>query len=578
MADSGVVATAGWEAKPGSSIDRNAIFGTLLLLGVALVTFAPVVYVVVASFDVGEPSGPYVFGLDGWAEIMGNRRTWNAIVVTLWLSLRVPIALLVAFLICWLLIRVEIPGRRWIEMALWFGFFLPALPMTMGWILLLDENYGLVNVGLKNLGLTKSALFSIHSIPGLMWVHIALTTVPVMVILLAPAFRQLDSAYEEAAEVSGASGFYLLRKVTVPLLAPALLTAFLASFIRSLEAFEIEQVVGVPAGIYNYGTRIYDLIFHDPPLFPQTLALSAVFLMLLLLMAIPYHRYLVSAGNRPTITGRGVRLRTGAKPAWTWIASGIVFVYIACTILVPFVVLILGSFTRLFGFFFLKNPYTANHWVTVLTDERFGRAAFSSIGLGLTVGVLGVVIFALLAWALVRTNWPGRGLVSLLVWLPWAIPGLVLSLTLMAILVSVPIFRPINGTLIPLIFAMIVKDLPVGVQLVRSSLTQISSQLEEAAEVSGAGFVTLFVRITLPLIAPTLVAVFLLAFAATIRDISTIVLIAPPGVRTLSLLMFDYAVSGRFEPSAVLGVIVALISLAMTMLAYRLGSRRGLSS
>jgi iron(III) transport system permease protein len=176
----------------------------------------------------------------------------------------------------------------------------------------------------------------------------------------------------------------------------------------------------------------------------------------------------------------------------------------------------------------------------------------------------------------VRTDIWGRGIISLLIWLPWAIPGLVLGVTLLSLILSVPAFRMLNGSIIPLVFALILKELPVGVQLIRASLNQVSGQLEEAAEASGAGFMRIFIRITLPLIAPTLVAVFLLTFAATIRDISTIVLIAAPGMRTLSLVMFDYAVSGRFEAGAVLGVIVAAISLVMTIIAFRFGMKVGI--
>jgi iron(III) transport system permease protein len=93
---------------------------------------------------------------------------------------------------------------------------------------------------------------------------------------------------------------------------------------------------------------------------------------------------------------------------------------------------------------------------------------------------------------------------------------------------------------------------------------------------AGAGFIRTFRRITLPIVAPTLVSVFLLVFGSTIRDISTVVLIAAPGTRTLSLLRFDFAGSGRFEQAAVLGVIIALIALAVTAIAFRLGNRQGI--
>jgi iron(III) transport system permease protein len=118
--------------------------------------------------------------------------------------------------------------------------------------------------------------------------------------------------------------------------------------------------------------------------------------------------------------------------------------------------------------------------------------------------------------------------------------------------------------------------MPFGVQMIRTSLFQVSNELEESAAMSGAGFVTTFRRIVLPLIAPMLVAVFLLMFMSTVRDISTVVLIAGSGTRTLSLLMFEFANSGRFESSAVIGILIAAISMAIIAVAFRVGVKLGI--
>ena len=151
-----------------------------------------------------------------------------------------------------------------------------------------------------------------------------------------------------------------------------------------------------------------------------------------------------------------------------------------------------------------------------------------------------------------------------------------LGVTLLSLLLSVPGLNRLYGTLVPLVLALIIKELPIGVQMIRGAIAQTSAELEEAGRMAGAGFAQVFRRITLPVVAPTLVSVFLLIFASTIRDISTVVLIAAPGTRTLSLLMFDFAGSGRFEQASVVGVIIALIALSVTAVAFRLGQRRGI--
>lgn len=556
--------------------DRETILGGALLIIIGCLTFAPVVYVLVSSFDVSGLSEPYGFGLEGWQDAFSNPKTLSSIGYSFLLSIRIPIAIAAAFPIAWLLVRVQIPGRHFIERSLWFGFFLPTIPLTMGWILLLDRHYGLLNEAAKTLPFISGPIFSIYSVPGIIWVHLSATTIPVMVILLSPALRQLDSAYEEAAETSGAGLFTTLRTITIPLVAPAIFTAFIAGLIRSLEVFEIEQLLGIPANIFVYATRIYDLINWQPPLYPQAMALSSLFLGILVVVALIYQRYMMRIGNRATLSGKGVRLQPKVRPWWAYAASGVLILYVCVSIFLPLFILILGSLTELFGFF--TSGWTFEHWREVLTDRTFTNATVNSIALGLLVGGIGIFLYALIAWVLVRTRIPGRSTISLLVWLPWAIPGLVLGVTLLTLMLNIPLINAFYGTLVPLVIAMIIKDMPIGVQMLRTSLHQVSPELEEAAVVAGSRFLTTFFRITLPLMMPMLVSVFLLVFMATLRDISTIVLLASAGTRTLSLLMFEYATAGRFESAAVIGVLIALISLLFTSIAFRIGGKLGIES
>jgi iron(III) transport system permease protein len=551
--------------------------GVLFVAVLSIVLVGIVAYVIAASFDVGALDEPYRFGLTGWQQVFANNRTWRSIVASFTLALRVPIATVIAFVIAWLLTRVRIPGARVIEILLWFGFVLPSIPMVLGWILLLDPHYGLLNEVARHIPFVREAPFSIYTIPGILWVHLSLTTVPIMVILLAPAFRQIDSALEDAADIFGKGTFVTLRKIIVPLLLPTVLAAFISGFIRSLDSFEVEQIIGAPANIYVYSTRIYDLINSDPPNYPQAMALSTLFLLLLVGLAVLYQLYINRAGARPTIGGKGVRVPPPSRSWAAYLASAIIFFLLALTLLLPLMMLLLGSFNRLFGFFFLPNAWTYVHWIEVFSDPRFGHSTLTTLAIGLSTGGLGVIAFSLLAWVLVRTRIWGRSLLTFLVWLPWGIPGLVLSATLLSIMLTVPLLNHIYGTVIPLILALLIKELPIGVQLMRNAFAQISSELEEAARMSGAPFATIFRRVTLPLVMPMAVSVFLLTFAGAVRDIGTIVLLAAPGTRTLSLLMFDFAGSQHLEAAAVVGVLIAVLCLVITGTAFWLGRRLGIA-
>jgi iron(III) transport system permease protein len=548
----------------------------LFLVAIGAVTLGPVLYVLVESFDVAQIGSAYRFGLDGWTEVFSSQRTWMSMVYTFVLAIRVPIATVIAFAIAWLLVRVEVPGHRFLELAFWLGFLLPVFPMMMGWILLLDEHNGLFNILLMKLPFIDAPIFSIYSIPGIIWVHLALTTVPVMVILLGPTLRQLDASFEEAADMCGARTATTLRRITIPLVMPAIATAFILALIRSLEAFEVERILGTPVNVNVYSTRIYDFVNLEPPLFPQAMALGTIFLAVLLLLAIAYQAYLDRAGTSATITSRGVSLRARPRSWWTWTVSIVLFGYVFVTLALPLLMLLAGSFNKLFGFFLLEDPWTVKHWLSVVHDGRFLRATLNSVAIGLTVGVGGVLIFALIGWVLVRADIRGRRVANMLVWLPWAIPGMILGVTLLGLVLETPGLSILYGTIVPLLLALIIKELPIGVQLLRGSIAQVSGQLEEAAVMCGATFAMTFRRVTLPLIAPMLASVFLLVFASTLRDVSTVALIATPGTRTMALLMFDFTLSGQLEPATVVGVIIAAVCFLVTAMSFKIRARIGI--
>jgi iron(III) transport system permease protein len=549
---------------------RERWLGIALVVAVAAVTVLPMAFVVANSFNVARPGQPWTPGLDGWRDaLFGSPRTLAAIAYSAILAVRAPLAVAAAFLIAWLLIRVQLPGHRFIEVALWAAFFLPPLPIALAWLLLLDQSYGLINQGLAALPVPLGPL-NIQSVPGILWVHLSLSTIPIMTMLLAPAFRLLDASLDEAAVTSGASQWQLLRRITLPLLAPAILTALLAGLIRSLEAFEIEQLLGTRAGIYVYATRIYDLINYEPPQFPQAMALSTLFLGILFVLALLYQRFVATRGYA-TVAGRGMARRRLITGRWRFAASALLFAYLGVGIALPLALLVVGSFMKLFGFFFIADPFTTEHWRRVLESPAFGLALRNALLTGLGTAGLGLVVYSVLGYAIARSRLTGRRLLAVLTWLPWAIPGMLLGIALLWLLLTLPVLGFLYGGIGALLFALIVKELPLGVNLASVAFVQLSPELEESARACGAGWWTTYRRIMLPLIAPTLVGLFAITFIGALRDISTTVLLATPGTRTLSLLMFELSMAGNLESAAIVGLIITVLALGVALVARRLG-------
>jgi iron(III) transport system permease protein len=264
---------------------------------------------------------------------------------------------------------------------------------------------------------------------------------------------------------------------------------------------------------------------------------------------------------------------TASVPRPGWIASAIIFAYMALAILLPICVLLLGTFTRLFGFFFMANAWTLRHWVSVLADPGFRQAFVNSFLVAGGTAAVGTLVYALLAWCIARSTLWGRQILSLLVWLPWAIPGILLGFSMLTLLLNLPGFSLIHGTVLSLILVLLIKEVPLGVQMLKIAILQIARELEEAGRTSGASFAAIFRRILLPLIAPMFGSVFLLTFVAAFRDISATILLAGPNSRTMAILMIELGEEGRFEAMAVVGVILSLVVLAMTAAMRRLQAR-----
>jgi iron(III) transport system permease protein len=547
---------------------------TLLLLVVGFLVLTPLVLMIINSFQIARPGQPIVWGLDGWVKAFSTPGITKAMTNTFTLAItRQAIALLIGAFFAWLIARTDLPMKGLLEFFFWLSFFLPALPETMGWILLLDPKYGLLNQGLIGLGVVNQSLFNIYSFWGIVWAHMG-GTVSVKVMLLAPAFRNLDAALEESSRISGASGWHTFFHIIIPVMMPAILVTTILGLIRSLEAFEIELLLGTPIGLQVYSTKIHELVTWEPPQFAPAMALSTVFLALLLLMVAFQRRYIA---NRiyTTVTGRGFSTRPTRLGRWRYPAFALVLTFALIITVVPTILLVTGTFMKLFGFFNIAEPWTLENWRATLNDPVLFRSLWNTLAIGLGSGFVGILFYSLIAYVIVKTRYRGRWLLDFLSWLPWSIPGILLGVALLWTFLQTKIFLPIYGTIYLLMVAMVIKSMPFGSQMIKSVLLQLGNDLEEASKVCGGTWVDTFRRVICPLIMPALITVGLVGFISAARDISTVVLLGSGKSRTLSLLMLDFAAGAEFEKATVVAVIIVGLVVGAALFARMLGGQVG---
>ncbi len=448
---------------------------TAVLFGAVLAALIPVGFLLFYSFDASSFGQPYSFGVGPWLAVLAEPANLRSIIDSFVLSLRSVVGVAIALAISWCIVRLSLPGRRFIEIALWFGFFMPPIPVAMAWLLLLNPSYGLINHALAGVPFLSGLHLSVQSIPGIMWVHLTITTVPFLTLILTPVVRQFDATYEEAARASGATWSYAARRITLPLLAPALLAGFIANYVKVFEFFEVEQLLGTPVGIYVFATRVYDLVNAEIPRFAEGMALASFLLFLVSALALVHHRFSRERPEAPTLGPQGFRRTQTLRPVVRWTVAAVIVTFVLVSVALPVAVVVVGSFAKLFGFFSIPDPWTLDHWATVLGDQRFARALTNSVIAGIGVGVVSVSLFFWLAWLLVRGKVKGRALAGELFWLPWALPGFVLGLAMLWIMLRFDAVAWLYGTFVPVLIVLAIKELPIGVHFFKVAIEQLRS-------------------------------------------------------------------------------------------------------
>jgi iron(III) transport system permease protein len=564
-----------WPAMPGRRLLRNSA-GTAVLLVMVLFVLYPLGLLVYGSFLIDGSTGTAKeLGVETWTTAWQQPGMVQAIANTLKrVILTEVISLPAAVLIAWLVARTDIPGKTVIDNFFWIALFLPSLPVVLGWILLFDPGNGIVNTWMtRTFGLDRPPL-DIYSFWGIVFVHLASRSIAAKYIFLTPAFRNFDGSLEEASTTAGSSPFGTIRRIVVPILMPAILITMAISLTHSLESFEIELVLGPPTNFYVFSTKMYVLIQGNPPLFGAATVLGLSVLVAILPLIV-WQQRMISSRSFVTITShfqrRLLRLRRLRWP----IFIGIAVLGFIITVL-PTACLIAGTFMNLFGHFELATVWTTAHWIKVLADPVLLHSMHNTLVMAGSAAAIGVVWFALVAYISVRTAYPGRKALDFMTWFPATLPGIILGLGLLWMFLTVPFFKPLYGTLFVLVIAVLINSVTTGVQLIKSNMVQIGYELEEASFVAGGTWLYTFRRIVLPILGPVLISVALLTFNSAARNIANIVMIVTGENRPLSLLQIDYMADGQYEPAAIVGFIIVLLTLGFAFVARMITRRVGM--
>ena len=394
----------------------------VLLLTLGFYFLYPILLIGINSFNITNSllADP-VYGLDNWRHAFSQPELFTAVGNTfLIFGLQLVIGFPIAIAIAWSLARVRMPFTYGLEFLFWVAYLVPSISITIGWMLLIDPVLGFLNRVIMWLPFVDSGPFDIFSVPGIIWVHIVGSTVPSGVILLTPAFRNMDVSLEEASRVSGSSNFRTMLRVTLPVMIPPMVVVFALRVVRMFESFETEQLLGVPFGFFVYSTKLFDLANESPPQYGAATALGSITLVLVAFI-IPLQRWLLSRRQYTTVTGSFKPGRINLGP-WMGVIFGAILFVLVLLIVAPVLSLLLGSFMRRAGIFILTPTFTLDHWRFVLTDEIFFNSLKNTLWLATTAAIVSPLLFSMLGYIIVRTKWIARGALDSLIWISAVIP------------------------------------------------------------------------------------------------------------------------------------------------------------
>ena len=478
------------------------------------------------------------------------------------------IALVCGGLVAWLVERSNAPLKAFAYLTAIISLGTPFVLYVIAWLFLFGRN-GPLNDLITAAGFAR---FNIYSMPGMILVEGFLWS-PLAFLLLSSVFQQANAEHEEAARMCGAGVLRTVTRISMRLAFPAFCAVALLIVVRSIEAFEVPALVGLPGNVKVLTTDIYlDMKENVPPDLGYSSAFSVALLILAGVLLSGYSRLARHASRYHSVTGRSLRARRFDLGPFKYLGAGVIllnFLLILATPTAGLLWLSLMPFTqtvsrRGFTLMTLENFRTVAH--STFYVDLVWQTLLMSAGAATCVMVLTIAA----GWLAVRRR-PGGWLLDQLATAPLIFPGIVLGVAMIQIYLAVPL--AIYGTLWAFVIAFTIRYLPYGMRYAASGILQIHPELEEAASLAGSPLRTVLRRIIVPLATPALLAGWLFIFLVAARDLSLAVILASPSAQPVSVAMFDLWANGQGTELAAFGLVWTAIMTVIAAGFYMVGRR-----
>lgn len=548
---------------------------TLFVLYLAGIPLLMLLYGSIRSAPIGEPGAHFTFA--NYVKAYVDKEFYLLLLNSVYYAIGTcTLTFVIGTFLAWVSERTNTPFKKLFMVMSLIPFIIPGILSTISWILLLSPKIGLINIVVKEaLGL-EAAPFNVYSMWGMIWAE-SIHLYPLVFLLMSAAFRNMDTSLEEAAMTAGSSTLQTFRTVTLPLMRPAMVSVLLINFIRGIEAFEVPALIGVPAKISVFTTKIFLAIHQFPSDFGLAGAYAVTLLAISTIGVLIYGKITRKEERYATVTGKGYRPRVVDLGNWKWLTLGISFLIFLLAVILPIFVLLWSSFIPYYGVpsWELASKMTWGNYQYILNYPLAATAFKNSFYLSVGTATLVMLLTSVIAWITVKTKLPGRAFLDTMCFIPIAMPGIVLGVSLIWVYLTLPI--PIYGTIWVLLLAYMTKYIPYGIRAASASMIQINKELEEASLTAGGTWFQTFRKIILPLLMPGFTAGWIYISIIALRELSTSILLYSYNSTVLSIMAFDLWEGGQYTYVCALGVLMVLLLVTMAMIARKLGAKIGIA-
>ena len=523
----------------------------MLLLG-ALTNTNPVV----------DGFGVFDLSLANFITVLGNPNVHGALANSLIACTGgTALAVVIGLAFSWIVVRTNTPWRGFVAAASLIPLFVPPLVAGVAWSILGSPRSGLINTMLAWAGLDWR--IDLYSMAGLILVF-GMYYAPYIYLFTASALRNMDPSLEEAAEIAGIGPVRTLFTITFPLIAPAIISGMLLSFIVMLGIYGIPAVLGAPANISVLTTYIFKLTNWSPPLY-STAAAVAIILMVVTGALVLLQQRVLAGRSFTTVAGKAFRPRVVELGAWRWLTLALALLYLFTVVVLPTLALIVAAFRRFLfiptaSSLFDMRHYSLVHFEAVFDNPLTMRSIWNTMEVGLMTALLGGLVAFAIGYTVHRSNAPARRAIDLIATLPVAIPGLVIGVAYLWAWIGLP--GGLYGTIWILTLAFVARFMPDTMKSLSTSFLQIHRELEEAAWICGKGRIGTIRTIVLPLARPGTVAAMTLLFILAIRELGSSLFLYTSDTMVMAVLLLDYYEGGNMGKTAAFSLVqTALLAL-----------------